>query len=159
MKETFTNIPPKHNKFNILSTETINLNQETKEVVKNTLQSLNSYISSINLNINTINNLYKSNNILHAEYKLSSTVEMIDLFIQLTSSIYNTSKINFKKTYSLSEDIHKLKIELYSLIKAIGSERQNKNFIMLCDLLECNVKDNLTQWKIKTIPALKEIWK
>ena len=42
-------------------------------------------------------------------------------------------------------------------MKGIESAKNNNDYIMLNDLLEYELADNLTQWKLKILPRLKKI--
>ncbi len=60
--------------------------------------------------------------------------------------------MNFK-----DESIQKLEIHLLSVMKALLQAKEKNDTIMLCDLLEYELADNLTQWKIKVLPELKKL--
>ena len=51
--------------------------------------------------------------------------------------------------------IKNLQIHLLSVLKAIETAHNSKDIVMLEDLLEFELKDNLTKWKILVTPALK----
>jgi hypothetical protein len=44
-----------------------------------------------------------------------------------------------------------------SVIKALLPAKEKNDVVMLCDLLEYELIDNLTQWKIKVLPELKKL--
>lgn len=53
------------------------------------------------------------------------------------------------------EDLKSVEIHLLSVLKAIQTAENTQDMTMLSDLLEYELQDNLTQWKIKAIPQIK----
>ncbi len=53
------------------------------------------------------------------------------------------------------EDLKSVEIHLLSVLKAIQTAERAHDLPMLSDLLEYELQDNLTQWKIKAIPQIK----
>lgn len=97
-----------------------------------------------------------SNNLFFSK-ELSIAIDAVDVFIKsITFALDDVSKENDRL---ISLPINELKIHLLSVMKAINSARKSRDFIMLTDLLEYELKDNLTQWKIIVIPVLKNILK
>ena len=93
--------------------------------------------------------LLKEDNNDISQLQLTKIIDAIDIFIQ-------GSHHCIKKMDLQDELPHKdLQIHLLSVIKAIASAQSKGDYIVLTDLLEYELKDNLTQWKILIIPAIK----
>ncbi len=84
-----------------------------------------------------------------AQIKLTKIIEAIDIFIQGIS--YSIKKLDIQNELPQKE----LQIHLLSVLKAIYNAQTKEDFIVLTDLLEYELKDNLTQWKILILPAIK----
>lgn len=80
----------------------------------------------------------------------------LELFVQLIIELHHSLDLPTKEKLAATSDIKQLKIHLLSVIKAIFVAKQKNDKIMLCDLIEYELKDNLTQWKINIIPKAKE---
>ncbi len=87
--------------------------------------------------------------------QMSLVIDALDLFIM---GVNQTSSEVLKNNQDLRESlpIKELQIHLLSIIKAIREAYISEDFIMLTDLLEYELSDNLTQWKILILPTLKQ---
>ena len=81
----------------------------------------------------------------------------MDLYIQLVSNVYQVIRKDLNGKSFKDESIQKLEIHLLSVLKALLQAKEKEDIIMLCDLLEYELVDNLTQWKIKVLPELKKL--
>ena len=81
----------------------------------------------------------------------------MDLYIQLVSRVYHVLRTDLEQMNFKDESIQKLEIHLLSVMKALLQAKEKNDTIMLCDLLEYELVDNLTQWKIKVLPELKKL--
>lgn len=79
---------------------------------------------------------------------LSEVIAGVGVLIKSTSFIVR--KLNAKEL-----PIKNLQIHLLSVLKAIETAHNSKDVVMLEDLLEFELKDNLTKWKILVTPILK----
>jgi len=84
-------------------------------------------------------------------------VEVIDLFIQLMTNIHRTFLERFKSVYVKSTGHKNLEIHLLSVLKGLLAAKERNDVIMISDLLEYELKENITQWKIKVIPEMKTL--
>ncbi|MFT6630718.1 MAG: hypothetical protein ACJAS4_000660 [Bacteriovoracaceae bacterium] len=89
-----------------------------------------------------------------AMVQLSTVIDAVDLFIKTINHACNS--ILDREEIEGFLPIKELQIHLLSVIKAIHSAHQKEDHIMLTDLLEYELKDNLTQWKILILPTLKQ---
>lgn len=121
------------------------------------LDSCSNYIEVVIEKIGLLNELFAKNETQAANALFSEVVEILDLFIQLMSKIHNTLKKNLGKKFIKTKTIQDLEIHLLSIVKALVPAKEKNDIIMLCDLLEYELVDNLTQWKIKAIPELKNM--
>ena len=80
--------------------------------------------------------------------------ERLSDFISIVSTIFRDQVYNQYDSTTL-EVLKALKIHQLSIIKALKSAQSKNDQLMLTDLLEYELKDNLTQWKISAIPQLK----
>jgi stress response protein SCP2 len=86
--------------------------------------------------------------------KITITIQAVDTFIQSISFIMKNIKDTESNFHSLP--FKQLHIHLLSVMKAINTAQNTQDYIMLADLLEYELKDNLTQWKILIMPTLRK---
>ncbi|MAX66472.1 MAG: hypothetical protein QF441_11695 [Bacteriovoracaceae bacterium] len=130
----------------------ISFNQSTS-LLSDILTDLTHLTDKILYKIVDCSENFKNNNDEIALVQLTTIVDAVDIFIQ--SINHASSKIINHSEISDYLPIKKLQIHLLSLMKAISSAQYKKDYIMLTDLLEYELKDNLTQWKILVLPTLK----
>lgn len=130
--------------------------QSSLDLAFEALESCNSYIDIVTAKIHEMIGLYQTNEHDHANACFAEVIEIMDLYVQLITKIYRTIGRTYK---SLEKDqsVKKLEIHLLSVLKALIPAKEKEDIIMLCDLLEYELVDNLTQWKIKVIPELKKL--
>lgn len=129
--------------------------QSTLDLAFEALNSCSGYIDVVSEKIYELVALYQANQIEEAHHKFGDVIEIVDLFVQLITKIHRTLKVQIGADYKKSQSIQNLEIHLLSVIKGLLPAKQKNDWIMLCDLLEYELIDNLTQWKIKAIPELK----
>lgn len=127
------------------------------ELAYEALESCNSYIDTVIASIDQLTETYQSGDQQTANVQFSEVIEIIDLFVQLITGIHKTFKRNIVNLSEQTPIVQQLEIHLFSIIKALLPAKEKEDIIMLCDLLEYELKDNLTQWKIQAIPALKKL--
>ena len=125
------------------------------ELAFDALDSCNSYIDVVISKIQELNKLYAAGEIQQANNQFAEVIEIMDLFVQLMSKIHSTLRTNLKDQFVKTETLQNLEIHLLSILKGLIPAKEKNDIIMLCDLLEYELVDNLTQWKIKAIPELK----
>ena len=81
----------------------------------------------------------------------------MDLFFELSAKLVSImkNKISSSNDRSLILEIKQLNIQHLSIIRSLMYCFKTKDFVGLADLLEYELKDGLTQWKINFIPRLK----
>jgi hypothetical protein len=121
------------------------------------LNSCSKHIDIINQNISVVVAAYQEGREHEANSNFAQTIELIDLFIQLIARCQETIKKNFQEEDETYKKIQNLEIHLLSILKSLIPAKEKQDFIMLCDLLEYELADNLTQWKISVIPELKRL--
>ena len=131
--------------------------QTSVELAFEALDSCNDYIKILTDKTMRLTSLYQENKAEEANTEFSEMIDILDLYVQLFSKIHSTLKRNFKGAFTHSEEIQKLDIHLLSVLKALIPAKEKGDIIMLCDLLEYELVDNLTQWKINIVPALKKL--
>jgi hypothetical protein len=133
--------------------------QSTLDLAFEALDSCSSYIDVVTLRVRELTELYSQNLYEDANLKFGDVVDIMDLFVQLMGKIHKTLKSNMSGTYVKSNTIQNLEIHLLSVLRGLVPAKEKNDIIMLCDLLEYELVDNLTQWKIKAIPELKSLRK
>lgn len=121
------------------------------------LDSSGAYIDIMIEKIQELTGLYQQNQSAEANKLFGETIEIIDLFIQLMTRVQRTFKKSGLTKGPKTETIAQLEIHLLSILKALIPAKEKEDIIMLCDLLEYELIDNLTQWKIKAVPELKRL--
>jgi hypothetical protein len=137
------------------------LNINKKDTALNlAFESIDSCFQCIDYIISRIQNLIESYNFGNLGLANNIFMEIIDLmglFIQLISKIYHIIRVDLHGQSLKDESIQKLETHLLYLTKALLSAKEKEDIIMICDLLEYELVDNLTQWKIKVLPELKKL--
>lgn len=123
------------------------------------LESLSSCSHYLDFAIKNIKSLSthlqgKNNNEMVAQ-SVRSSLELIDLHLQLISNIIRL--FPYQSRIQETIEIKNLQIHLLSLIKSISNAKSKNDIIMLSDLIEYELIDNLTRWKINVIPSLINI--
>lgn len=131
--------------------------QSSVDLAFEALDSCNVYIENLNEQIKALVATYQEGKGAEASAMFGELVDFIDLFIQLVTRIHRTLKANLGDDYRKSKTVQNLEIHLLSVLKAIIPAKEREDVIMLCDLLEYELMDNLTQWKIRAIPELKSL--
>ena len=126
------------------------------EIAFEALDDSNSYIDLINGKIEHIVKCYANDNHDEANIAFTDLVDLIDLFIQLISKVHKTVRAYNENFFKDNDTIRNLEIHLLSILKALIPAREKNDIIMLSDLLEYELADNLSQWKIKAIPLMKK---
>ena len=120
------------------------------------IDSCYGYVDYIMTQIQKLIENYNQGNMDLANHNFVEVIELMDLYIQLVSRVYRVLRLELK-TMQKDESIQKLEIHLLSVMKALLQAKEKNDTIMLCDLLEYELADNLTQWKIKVLPELKKL--
>jgi hypothetical protein len=126
----------------------------SNHVLINMVQDINELTEKILNKIVICTDFLKNDDIQISILHLTKIIEAVEIFIQAINHTYN-------KTLSKDElgshlPVKELQIHLLSVVKAINSAQLKEDYIMLTDLLEYELKDNLTQWKILILPTLKQ---
>ena len=127
------------------------------ELAYEALDSCNDYIDLLVRKIKFLTECYNKNEVELSNDQFTEVIDILDLYTQLFTKIHSTLKRNLADTSLISPEIQKLDIHLLSILKALIPAKEKGDLIMLCDLLEYELIDNLTQWKIKIVPALKKL--
>ena len=121
------------------------------------LDSSGAYIDIMIEKIQKLTVLYQQNQTAEANKLFGEAIEIIDLFIQLMTRVQRTFKKSGLVKGQKTETIAQLEIHILSILKALIPAKEKEDIIMLCDLLEYELIDNLTQWKIRAVPELKKL--
>ena len=127
------------------------------ELAFEALNDCSSYIETIISKIEFLTELQNENKMNEANVVFGEVIEIMDLFVQLMSRIYKTVRKRHTQQLQATTTFQNLEIHLLSIMKALLPAKEKNDIIMLNDLLEYELTDNLTQWKIKAIPELKKL--
>lgn len=137
------------------------LNKETKQtsldLAFESIDSCFGYVDYITAQIQKLITQYNSGEVDTAHQSFVEVIDLMDLYIQLVSRVYHVLRTDLEQMNFKDESIQKLEIHLLSVMKALLQAKEKNDTIMLCDLLEYELVDNLTQWKIKVLPELKKL--
>lgn len=140
----------KYNDINFSTTSSYELAFEA-------LNDCSSYIDTIVEKITLLTEYQNENKQAEANQMFGEVIEIMDLFVQLMSRIYKTIRKRHSEQFQATQTFQNLEIHLLSIMKALLPAKEKNDIIMLNDLLEYELIDNLTQWKIKAIPELKKL--
>ena len=136
-------------------TEGLNIDfkvQHNQSVAYDALDSLPSFLERLN------DDIYNSLKKLGSDKcQLHKTIEKVDLFIQLINNIHKVLNFGTNSKSQVGFTIKELQVHLLFVVKAINNAYKSKDFLMLSDLLEYELVDNLTQWKIMALPQIKKL--
>jgi hypothetical protein len=127
------------------------------ELAFESIDSCFGYVDHITSQIQKLIVQYNLGNVEQANDLFIEVIELMDLYIQLVTKVYKVLRTDLKIMNFKDENLQKLEIHLLSVLKALLQAKEKEDVIMLCDLLEYELIDNLTQWKIKILPELKKL--
>ena len=137
------------------------LNKEAKQssldLAFESIDSCFGYVDYITSQIQKLTAQYNSGETDAANQSFVEVIDLMDLYIQLVSKVYRILRTDLVGVNFKDEGVQKLEIHLLSVMKALLQAKEKNDTIMLCDLLEYELADNLTQWKIKVLPELKKL--
>lgn len=134
-----------------------NIENGSLELAFESIDSCFGYVDYITTRIQKLIAHYNAAEFDQANDAFIEVIDLMDLYIQLVSKVYRVIRVDLKGESFKDENIQKLEIHLLSVIKALLLAKEKEDVIMLCDLLEYELIDNLTQWKIKVLPELKKL--
>lgn len=127
------------------------------EIILETIQTMPKYINNINEKVMLTVMLYQKGQMSLGDSLLEDIIENLDVFIQLISQIHQALVVGCHSRLDNKTTIKDLEIHLLSVLKAIIRAKQVEDYVMLTDLLEYELRANLTQWKISAIPHIKSL--
>jgi hypothetical protein len=131
--------------------------QSTLDLAFEALDSAQGFVEEVAQSIRQLAGFYQAGKTNEANLAFAETIERLDLFVQLMARIHLSFKSGIGEGYRKLDSMQTLEIHLLSVLKALLPAKEKEDIIMLCDLLEYELIDNLTQWKIKVIPELKQL--
>lgn len=139
---------------------TLNNNSKKNNSLELAFESIDScfgYVDYITARIQQLIGFYNAGETDQANATFMEVVDLMDLYIQLITKVYRVLRTDLEGVSFKDESVQKLEIHLLSVVKALLLAKEKEDVIMLCDLLEYELIDNLTQWKIKVLPELKKL--
>ena len=141
----------------ILNKDSNNQSSASLDLAFESIDSCFGYVDYITVQIQKLLVNYNQGNDEAANDSFVEVIELMDLYIQLVTRVYRVLRTDLQVMNFKDESIQKLEIHLLSVMKALLQAKEKNDTIMLCDLLEYELVDNLTQWKIKILPELKKL--
>lgn len=127
------------------------------ELAFNALDACTEYLDTLVEKVKETAESYKANRIHQGNRQFLEMTEVLDLFIKLIASIHHILRAETPINSRSNQTLQSLEIHLLSVVKALVPAKAKQDIVMLCDLLEYELVDGLTQWKIKVIPELKRL--
>lgn len=134
-----------------------NNKKNSLDLAFDSIDSCFGYVDYITSKIHQLLEFYNAGEIYKANSTLIEVIDLMDLYIQLITKIYTVLRSDLEDENFKTENIKELEIHLLSVLKSILQAREKEDVIMLCDLLEYELIDNLTLWKIQILPELKNL--
>ena len=142
--------------FNEISS--IEINVATKNnILLESMESFLQYIDQINDKITLCSKFIKNEQFQLSDTILMDITETIHTFIRLVGQVHQNLITDSDHRLKSGSTIKQLEIHLLSVLKAVLYAKKKNDNVMLIDLLEHELKDNLTQWKISAIPQIKKL--
>lgn len=132
---------------------------EVLDLAFESIDSCFGYVDFISGQINKLLAAYNRNEFDETNALFVEVVELMDLYIQLLTKIYNTLRAEMPTVSIKTEETKSLEIHLLGIMKSLATAKEKNDTIMLSDLLEYELLDNLNQWKSTTLPELKKLKK
>lgn len=131
--------------------------KNSTELAFDALDTCSTHLDTLMTKVKDTAELYREAKIDDANQGFIEITEILNLFIELVTTIHQTLQIEAETELPTGKKLQDLEIHLLSVVKALLPAKEKNDLIMLCDLLEYELIDNLTQWKITAIPALKNL--
>jgi hypothetical protein len=125
-----------------------------KSGLKEVISDINTLITSISTKIMAITKTLEGPAVKSDQQQLELIVDAVNIFVQAIT--YALKNVTDKQELIDTLPIRELKIHLLSVMKAIETAHNSEDYIMLSDLLEYELKDNLTKWKILVMPTISQ---
>ena len=129
----------------------------SKSLLLETIDELPSYIDHMIETIDLTVKFSNNNQIELMQSLLAEIIAKVDSFIQLITQVHKGLIIESNHCLESGQTIKELEIHLLSVTKALLVAQKREDTVMLMDLLDYELKDNLTQWKITAIPQIKRL--
>lgn len=126
-------------------------------ILLDSIESFQSYIDQLFEKITLTSKFFNNGQQQLGDTVLIDITDTIHTFISLISQVHKNLIVDSDLKLKCGSTIKQLEIHLLSVIKAILYAKKKGDDIMLIDLLEHELKDNLTQWKISAIPQIKKL--
>lgn len=115
------------------------------------------YLDMIKKSVAAATDKIKAEGAAEGAGELGLIADKLTRMISIFGIIHRDTRSLGPRNIGSEENIKQIKIHLLSILKAVKTAENNRDSTMLVDLLEYELQDNLTQWKIKAIPQIKEM--
>lgn len=126
-------------------------NSPSRESLYEVADLLSPYIDSLKLLVESAVESLQSSEKSDLQRPMTMIADRLSRLISIVTLVNRECSASQEKF----PDLKAIEIHLLSVLKAVQSAEKADDRTMLSDLLEYELQDNLTQWKIKAIPQIK----
>jgi hypothetical protein len=116
-----------------------------------TLDTLDLYVDRMADGIRKAAGFYKAKNLISADSCFGKAIDSLDLFVQTIGGVKLTLRIGLNTQVALVE------ADLISIMNDLLDAKRQNNYVYMAELLEKELISNLTEWKEKIFPLLRNI--
>lgn len=125
------------------------------ELAYEATESFYDYISIIKDQISKLAGSYGHGDAKSSNQLFGETIEVIDLFMQLTTKVRTTMATEIEFSGEAMNLFRELELHLLSILKSLVPAKEKEDVVVICDLLEYELVDNLDRWKNEALPILQ----
>jgi hypothetical protein len=129
-------------------------NDQISAFFESSYTSLNDYLNAIGTKVD--NYIVRLKNEDYSNHNdLDEAISALEIVILFFNELVPLLPIDRREI--IVKELKEVEFSLLCLLKAICASCKKQDYFMLKDLLEFELKDNLSEWKVKIISKLKEI--
>ncbi len=125
------------------------------ELAFEVIDSTHKYIECIMSKVDEVVLNCSKGNLEEVNLCFTEVIELIDIFTQLITKTIATFKEADLIEREIQNEIHEIESQLLMILKGLLTAKELNNVSMLCDLLQYELIDNLTRWKIQIFSKIK----
>ncbi|MBI2521507.1 MAG: hypothetical protein HYV97_13905 [Bdellovibrio sp.] len=125
------------------------------ELAFEVIESTHKYIECIIKKIDEVVISCSKGDINELNTCFTEVIELVDIFTQLITKTISTFRQSDLIERETQVEIHEIESQLLMILKGLLNAKELNNVSMLCDLLQYELIDNLTRWKIQIFSKIK----
>ncbi|MBI3558051.1 MAG: hypothetical protein HY074_17445 [Deltaproteobacteria bacterium] len=114
-----------------------------------TLNTLEQYIDRLVTSIGRAAVHYRGKNLISADAYFAKSIDGLDLFVQTIGGVKLALRVGLNTHVALAE------AELISVMNDLLDAKRQNNYLYMAELLEKELIENLSEWKDKIFPLLR----